>query len=64
MEYRQKQYTVVQGSEGSWKWTVELGAGRRKMGEANSRPAGIKAAEREIDRALVPKKVQLRRTGQ
>jgi hypothetical protein len=64
MEYRGMQYTVVMGIKGSWKWTVELEAARKKMGEAHSRPAGIKAAECEIDRALAPKKVRLRRTGQ
>jgi hypothetical protein len=63
MEYRRKQYSVVQGLEGGlWKWSVNFD-GHGKSGKSPSRPAGIKAAEHEIDRALAPKKRRLCRPG-
>jgi hypothetical protein len=56
MEYRGKHYSVVQGIEGGmWKWTADLD-GHTKSGRASSRAAGIKIAEREIDRLLAPTK--------
>jgi hypothetical protein len=56
MEYRGKQYTVLQGLEpGSWKWSVQLD-GRTRSGRAHDRQTGIKIAEKEIDRALAPKR--------
>jgi hypothetical protein len=61
MEYREKQFSVVVGINGAWKWSVDLGDGRTKFGAAHTRLAGIKAAEKEIDRALVPKKIRLLR---
>jgi hypothetical protein len=59
MLYREKQYSVVQGIDGGWKWSIELGDGRRKSGSAHSRPEAIRVAQQEIDRALAPKKVKL-----
>ena len=64
MEYREKQFSVVVGIDGSWKWCVELGDGRTKFGAAHNRLAGIKAAEKEIDRALAPKRIRLRLTDE
>jgi hypothetical protein len=59
MEYRGKQYSVVQELAGAWKWSVSDLNGHIRSGKAPSRAAGIKAAEREIDRALAPKKRRL-----
>jgi hypothetical protein len=54
MEYRGKQYTVVQGiGPSSWKWKVQLD-GSVKSGEAATRTSVVWA----IDRALAPKKVK------
>jgi hypothetical protein len=59
MEYRGKQYSVVQGiGPSEWKWSIPLD-GHAKSGKAPSRPAGVKRAEREIDRLLAPKKRRL-----
>jgi hypothetical protein len=59
MEYRGKQYSVVQGlGHPTWKWAVDLN-GHVKSGKAMSREVGIKLAESEIDRALAPKKKRL-----
>jgi hypothetical protein len=55
MEYRGKNYSVVQSLERNWKWSIDF-EGQIKSGKAQSRQAGIKEAEREIDRALAPKK--------
>ena len=60
MEYRGKQYSVVQALEGGlWKWEVSDMDGHTRSGNAPSRPAGIKTAERAIDKALAPKKRRL-----
>jgi hypothetical protein len=40
---------------GLWKWSVQLD-GHTKSGTAPDRQAGIKFAEKEIDRAMAPKK--------
>jgi hypothetical protein len=56
MEYRGKHYSVLQGIDGNWKWSVAGIEGHTKSGTAPSRPAGIKAAERA---ALAPKKKRL-----
>jgi hypothetical protein len=58
MEYRGKQYSVVQGLNGLWKWSVVLD-GHTKSGKAPGREAGIKSAEKAIDRLLAPKKRRL-----
>jgi hypothetical protein len=55
MKYRAKQYSVVLSIGGKWKWSDEID-GHTKSGSAPNRPAGIKLAEAEIDRALAPKK--------
>jgi hypothetical protein len=60
MKYRGKQYSVVLSIGGKWKWSVEID-GHTKSGNAPNRPAGIKLAEAEIDRALAPKKKRLMR---
>ena len=62
MQYRGRPYSVVQGLQGSWKWSVQLD-GRTKSGKAPDRNAGIKFAEKEIDRVLAPKKKRLRPPG-
>jgi len=59
MEHRGKQYSSVQGIDTTWKWSVSSLVGYTKSGTAPSRPAGIKAAERAIDKALAPKKKRL-----
>jgi len=58
MEYRGKQYSVIQSIGGKWKWSVEID-GHTKSGNAPNRLSGIKLAEREIDRLLAPKKKRL-----
>jgi hypothetical protein len=60
MEYRGKQYSVVQGLDGSWKWSVVLD-GHTKSGKAPDRQAGIESAEKTIDRLLLPPKPKKRR---
>jgi len=52
MEYRGKQYSVVQGLDGSWKWSVVLD-GHTKSGKAPDRQAGIESAEKAIDRSAL-----------
>jgi hypothetical protein len=63
MEYRDKPFSVVQGIEGNWKWLVSDLIGHTKSGTAPSRLAGIKTAQRAIDKALAPKKHRLLRPG-
>jgi hypothetical protein len=58
MEYRGKLYSVILSIGGKWKWSIELD-GHTKSGNAANRLAGVKLAEREIDRALAPKKKRL-----
>jgi hypothetical protein len=58
MEYRGKQYSVVQGLNGVWKWSVVLD-GHTKSGKAIDRQTGIESAEKTIDRLLAPKKRRL-----
>jgi hypothetical protein len=62
MEYRGKQYGVILTIGGKWKWSAEI-EGQYRSGMAVSRPAGIKAAERAIDKALAPKKQRLTPPG-
>jgi len=59
MEYRGKQYSVVQGIDAVWRWSVPTLVGQTKSGTAPSRPAGIKLAQQAIDKALAPKKKRL-----
>jgi hypothetical protein len=59
MEYRNIQYTVVQGIERRvWKWSASV-AGVVVTGQEPSKSAAVAAAENAIDRALVQKKVRL-----
>jgi hypothetical protein len=51
MEYRGKEYSVILTIGGKWKWSAEI-EGQYRSGMAVSRPAGVKLAERAIDRAL------------
>jgi hypothetical protein len=57
MEYRGKEYSVILTIGGNWKWSL----GQYRSGMAVSRPAGVKLAERAIDKALAPKKKRLQR---
>ena len=54
MEYRAT-LNVVQGIDGNWKWLISDLVGHTKSGTAPSRPAGIKAAQTAIDKAVAPK---------
>jgi hypothetical protein len=60
MEYRGKQYSVILTIGGKWKWSAEI-EGQYRSGMAINRPAGVKLAERAIDKALAPKKKRLQR---
>ena len=55
MEYRGKQYTIVQGVEpGSWRWTVHLDEQTVKSGIADSRAAATIRVIWLVDNALAP----------
>jgi hypothetical protein len=56
MEYRGKQYSVVQGLDTMWKWSVPALVGQTKSGKKESHAAGVEAAQRAIDKSLAPKK--------
>jgi hypothetical protein len=60
MEYRGKHYGVILTIGGKWKWSAEI-EGQYRSGMAVSRRAGVKLAERAIDKTLVPKKKHLQR---
>jgi hypothetical protein len=52
MEYRDVEYTVVQGIErGVWKWSVSV-EGMIVAGQEQTRAEAIAAVEKAIDRAL------------
>ena len=58
MEYRGKQYTIVQGiGPDSWKWTVHLDEKTVESGEAISRAAARNSVAWLIDKALAAQKV-------
>jgi hypothetical protein len=61
MEYRGKQYSVVQGLDTMWKWPVPTLVGQTILGKKESHAAGVEAAQRAIDKSLAPKKQRLRR---
>jgi hypothetical protein len=61
MEYRGRHYSVILTSA-AWKCSAEI-EGRYRSGAAISRPAGVKLAERAIDKALALKKKRLERPG-
>jgi hypothetical protein len=63
MEYRGKPYRVMLGIDSQWKWSVDGIEGYTKSGKAPSHAAGVKAAERAIDKALAPKNQRLKRPG-
>jgi hypothetical protein len=58
MEYRGKQYTIVQGTgPHSWRWTVHLDEKTIKSGQATSRAAAMNSVVWLIDRTLKPWKI-------
>jgi hypothetical protein len=53
MGYKGVEYSVVQLTEGGWRWEVRFGDGKSKTGLTPiSRAVAIKQAEYEIDRIL------------
>ena len=59
MEYRDIEYSVVQGVErGVWKWSASV-AGVVIIGREPTKSAAAVAAEKAIDRALAQKSVRL-----
>jgi hypothetical protein len=59
MEYRDTEYTVVQGIERHlWKWSASV-ADVVITGQAHSKSAAVAEAEKAIDRELALKKVRL-----
>ena len=59
MEYRDIEYTVVQGiGRHLWKWSASV-ADVVITGQARSKLAAVVEAEKAIDRALALKKVRL-----
>ncbi len=59
MEYRNIEYTVVQGIERQvWKWSASV-ADVVITGQAHSKSAAVVEAQKAIDRALALKKVRL-----
>jgi hypothetical protein len=60
MEHRGKYYVVFRSSAPKiWVWSVDLDPNTVESGQAASREAAIKAAERLIDDSLRPKKQKL-----
>jgi hypothetical protein len=58
MEYRDIEYTVVQGIERRvWKWSASV-EGAIVMGNEQTRSAAVAAAKNAIDRAVAQKKVR------
>jgi hypothetical protein len=65
MEYRGKYYLVFRSPTSSiWMWSVDLDAHTVAGGPSASQEAGIKSAERLIDKALAQKKQKLRKPAQ
>ncbi len=61
MEYRNKYFVVVRSrTSAGWEWAVDFDARTVRGGEAASKAAAIKAAERLIDSVLAPRKQRLR----
>ena len=59
MEYRDIEYTVVQGIRRNlWKWSASV-ANVVITGQSYSKSEAVVEAEKAIDRALAPKKVRL-----
>jgi hypothetical protein len=60
MEYRNKFYVVVRSrAPAGWNWAVDVDARTVRAGQAASKAAAIKAAERLIDGVLAPGKRRL-----
>jgi len=53
-----QQYSVILSIGGKWKWSADI-EGQYRSGAAADRAAGVKLAERAIDKALSPKKKRL-----
>jgi hypothetical protein len=59
-EYRNKYYVVARSrASAAWDWTVDFDARTVRGGQAASKQAAIKAAERLIDGMLAPGKQKL-----
>jgi hypothetical protein len=64
MEYRNKFYVVVRSrASAGWNWAVDVDARTVRGGQAVSKQAAIKAAERLIDGVLAPGKRKLTLVG-
>jgi hypothetical protein len=64
MEYRDKYYVVVRSrTSAGWNWAVDLDARTVRGGQAMSKQAAIKAAERLIDGVMAPGKRKLTLVG-
>jgi hypothetical protein len=64
MEYRNKFYVVVcSPTSAGWNWAVDVDARTVRGGQAMSKGAAIKAAERLIDGVLAPGKRRLTLVG-
>jgi hypothetical protein len=64
MEYRGKNYSIVQGvGPHSWKWMVQLDEKTIKSGEAPSREAAKNNVVWQVDKALATRKVKLQPSG-
>jgi hypothetical protein len=60
MEYRDKTYIVVRSrTSAGWNWAVDVDERTVRGGQAASKQAAIKAAERLIDSVLAPRKQKL-----
>ena len=57
MEYKGVEYSVVQLTDGSWRWEVKFADGKSKSGVTRvSRALAIKFAKIEIERVAKDKK--------
>jgi hypothetical protein len=64
MEYRNKYYVVVRSrTSAGWDWAVDVDARTVRGGQAASKQAAIKAAERLVDGVLAPAKRKLTLVG-
>jgi hypothetical protein len=57
MEHKGVEYSVVQLTDGSWRWEVKFGGGKNKSGVTRvRRELAIKFAKNEIGRVVKDKK--------
>jgi len=57
MEHKGVEYSVVQLTDGSWRWEVKFGVGKSKSGVTRVRRVlAVKFAKNEIDRVIKGKK--------